>query len=62
MKCFASERNDFVLNPMIDSEPMKKLEDCRYVMKFRSFGDSTSSSIENQLVDLFEMKEDSNQK
>ena len=28
---------------------MKRLESRRYVMKFRSFGDSTSSSIENEL-------------
>ena len=42
-------REDFILNPLIDLQPMKILESRRYVMKFGSFGDSTSRSIENEL-------------
>ena len=40
---------------------MKRLESRRYVMKFGSFGDSTSSSIENELKlgGLFEKMEGS---
>ena len=41
--CFVCERNDFVLNPLVNFEPMKRLENLRYVVKFRSFGDSMSN-------------------
>ena len=46
MKCFVCERNNFVLNPLNNFEPMKRLENWRYVVKFRSFGDSMYSSID----------------
>ena len=40
------ERSNSVLNPLINFEPMKILENWRYVVKFRSFGDSMYSSID----------------
>ena len=39
------KRENFVLNSLINFEPVKRFKNRRNVMKFRSFGDSTSSSI-----------------
>ena len=55
MKCFVCERNDFMLNPLINFEPIKRIENWRYVV---SFGDSTSSSIKNQLKSICLTEED----
>ena len=49
MKSFVSDRNDFVLDSLLYFEPVKGLQNRRNMMKFRSSGDSTSSSIENKL-------------
>ena len=52
MKCLLCMKHDLILNPLINVEPMKRLENWRHVAKFRSFDDSTSSSIENQLKSI----------
>ena len=37
MKSFISERENFVLNSLINFEPVKRFKNRRNVMKFRSF-------------------------
>ena len=37
MRCFVCERNNFILNPVINFEPMRRLENWRFVMKLRSW-------------------------
>jgi hypothetical protein len=49
VKCFVSETNDFILNPLIHFEPMKTFQSKRYVMEFRRSSDSKGSSIKNEL-------------
>ena len=51
------ERNYLMLSSLIIFEPMKRLQNWRYAMKFKSFGDSMSISIEPVDVDSFEKKE-----
>jgi hypothetical protein len=43
-KCVC-ERENFVLNSLINFEPVNKFKNRKNVMKFRIYGDSTSSSI-----------------
>jgi hypothetical protein len=42
---YVRERENFVLNSLIHSGRVKRFKNRRNVMKFESFGDSTSSSI-----------------
>ena len=52
VKSFICEREDFVLNSLINFEPVKRFKNGRNMIKFSSFGDSTSSSIKNKLQTL----------
>jgi hypothetical protein len=52
VKSFVCEREDFVLHSIINFEPVKRFKNRRIVMKFRSFGDSVSSSIYNKFQTL----------
>lgn len=49
MKCIVCEREDFVLNSLIEFKPVKRFENRSDVVEFGSFGDSSCSGIKNQL-------------
>ena len=46
---FVSNRDNFIMNSLIYCEPMKWFENRSDMMKFWSFGDGTSSRIQNKL-------------
>jgi len=46
---FIYERENFVFDSLIYLEPVGRFKNRSNVMKFRSFGDSTSSSVKDKL-------------
>jgi len=46
---FISERENFVFDSLIFLEPVERLKNRSNVMKFKSFGDSTSSRVKDKL-------------
>jgi len=46
---FICERENFVFDSLIYLEPVERLKNRSNVMKFRSFGDSTSSRVQHKL-------------
>jgi len=47
------ERENFVFDSLIYLEPVERFKNRSNVMKFRSFGDSTSSSLSRDKLNLF---------
>jgi len=46
---FMCERENFVFDSLIYLEPVERFNNRSNVMKFRSFGDSTSSRVKDKL-------------
>jgi hypothetical protein len=52
VKSFIRERENIVMDSLINFEPMKRFKNRKNMMKFRNFGDSINNGIKNKLQTL----------